>query len=42
MAVINGEPLYVSCSFDGRYACIITVHRQDPAAWSDPWTRKRN
>jgi Domain of unknown function (DUF4258) len=41
MAQVGGEPLYVSCAFDGRYAYIITVHRYDPEVWADPWTRKR-
>lgn len=41
MAEVGGQPLYVSCAFDGRYAHIITVHRYDPAVWQNPWTRKR-
>lgn len=41
MASVGGEPLYVVCAFDGRYAYIITVHRYDPETWEDPWTRKR-
>lgn len=40
MAFFKGEPLYVSCAFDGSYAYIITVHRFDPTRWVDPWTRK--
>jgi hypothetical protein len=36
MAFINGEPLYVSCAFDGRYAYIITVHWDDHHTWIDP------
>jgi hypothetical protein len=42
MAVINGEPLYVSRAFDGRYAYIITVHWHDRHTWIDPRTRRRN
>lgn len=41
MSFVRGEPLYVSCAFDGSYAYIITVHRFDPVRWDDPWTRKR-
>jgi Domain of unknown function (DUF4258) len=41
MAHVSGQPLYVVCAFDGRYAYIITVHRYDPEEWADPWTRKR-
>lgn len=40
MAHVRGEPLYVSCAFDGRYAYIVTVHWYDPARWLDPWTRR--
>jgi len=42
MAEINGEPLYVSCAFDGSYTYIITAHGYDAHTWSDPWTRKRS
>jgi len=35
------EPLYVSCSVDGTYVYIITVHWYDPQKWIDPWTRRR-
>jgi hypothetical protein len=41
MAHVSGEPLYVSCAFDGNRAYIITVRRYDPARWVDPWTRKK-
>jgi hypothetical protein len=41
MAHIQGEPLYVSCAFDGECAYIVTVHRYDPAKWVDPWTRRK-
>ena len=41
MAHVGGEPLYVSCAFDGEYAHIITVHWYDPNIWTDPWTRRR-
>jgi len=41
MAEVDGEPLYVSCAFDGNYAYIITVHRYDPLRWVDPWTRRK-
>src|SRR4051794_38867909 len=40
MAHVRGEPLYVSCAFDGSRAYIITVHWYDPNVWLDPWTRK--
>ena len=40
MAHIHGEPLYVSCAFDGECAYIITVHHYDPQKWVDPWTRR--
>ncbi|MBI1787067.1 MAG: DUF4258 domain-containing protein [Acidobacteria bacterium] len=40
MAFVKGEPVYLSCAFDGSYAHIITVHRYDPTRWVDPWTRK--
>ena len=42
MARVGGEPLYVSCAFDGRYAYIITVHWYDTNTWSDAYTRRRN
>ena len=38
---VRGEPLYVSCAFDGRYTYIITVHWYDPDLWEDPWTRRK-
>jgi len=41
MAFVEGEPLYVSCAFDGSCAYIVTVHRYDPARWVDPWTRRK-
>ncbi len=41
MAEVRGEPVYVSCAFDGRFAHIVTVHRYDPNLWIDPWTRRR-
>ena len=41
MAQVQGEPLYVSCAFDGTYGHIITVHWYDPNRWVDPWTRRR-
>jgi hypothetical protein len=41
MAQVEGEPLYVSCAFDGNCAYIITVHRYDPERWLDPWTRRK-
>ena len=41
MADVRGEPIYVSCAFDGSYAYIITVHRYDPSRWVDPWTRRK-
>lgn len=41
MAEIEGEPLYISCAFDGNCAYIITVHRYDPGKWVDPWTRRK-
>jgi hypothetical protein len=41
MADVRGEPIYVSCAFDGSYAYIITVHRYDPTRWVDPWTRRK-
>lgn len=41
MARIKGEPLYVSCAFDGKYAHIVTVHWYDPGVWVDPWTRRK-
>lgn len=42
MKQIRGEPLYVSCAFDGTDAHIITVHWYDPSKWIDPWTRRKN
>ena len=41
MAHVQGEPLYVSCAFDGNCVYIVTVHRYDAAKWRDPWTRRR-
>lgn len=41
MAHVGGEPLYVSCAFDGKYAHIITVRLYDPKRWIDPWTRRK-
>jgi hypothetical protein len=41
MAYVGGEPLYVSCAFDGNCAYIVTVHRYDPDKWVDPWTRRK-
>jgi len=41
MAHVRGEPLYVSCAFDGTFAHIITVHWYDPSIWIDPWTRRK-
>lgn len=41
MAYVGGEPLYVSCAFDGKYAHIVTVHWYDPKLWIDPWTRRK-
>jgi hypothetical protein len=41
MAHVQGEPLYVSCAFDGNCVYIVTVHRYDAAKWHDPWTRRR-
>ena len=41
MKQIEGEPLYVSCSFDGKRAYIVTVHWYDPNVWIDPWTRRK-
>ena len=41
MARVGGEPLYVSCAFDGEYAHIITAHWYDPNVWIDPWTRRK-
>ena len=35
-----GEPLYVSCAFDGVQAHIITVHWFDPDRWIDWRTRR--
>ena len=40
MKHIEGEPLYVSCGFNGETAYIITVHWYDPEKWIDPWTRR--
>ena len=41
MAPIDGNPLYVSCAFDGHNAYIITVHWYDPDVWIDPRTRRK-
>ena len=41
MAHIKGEPLYVSCAYDGNCAYIVTVHRYDASKWHDPWTRRQ-
>jgi hypothetical protein len=41
MGHVGGEPLYVSCAFDGNYVYIITVHRYDPTIWVDPWPRRK-
>lgn len=41
MARLQGEPLYVSCAFDGTFAHIVTVHWYDPNVWADPWTRRK-
>lgn len=41
MKHIRGEPLYVSCSFNGEKARIITTHWYDPEKWLDPWTRRK-
>ena len=41
MTHIKGEPLYVSCAFDGTLTYIIIVHWYDPEVWLDPWTRRR-
>jgi hypothetical protein len=41
MAQVEGEPLYVSCAFDGNCVYIVTVHRYDPERWLDPWTRRK-
>lgn len=38
----EGEPLYISCAFDGERAYIVTVHWYDPERWIDPWTRRRS
>ncbi len=38
---VKGEPLYVSCAFDGRYTHIITVFWHDSTIWVTPWTRRR-
>ncbi len=40
MAYVNGDPLYVSCAFDGGKAYIVTVHWYDSNVWVDPWTRR--
>jgi len=40
MALVERNPLYVSCAFDGHYAYIITVHWYDPEMWIDPRTRR--
>src|SRR5262249_5584777 len=41
IAHVQGEPLYVSCAFDGHTAYVITVHWYDPNIWIDPWTRRK-
>jgi len=41
MAEVGGEPLYVSCAFDGNCAYIITVHWYDPTRCVDAWTRRK-
>jgi len=41
MARVEGEPLYVSCAFDGKNVYVITVHWYDPGIWADPWTRRK-
>jgi hypothetical protein len=41
MKHIGGNPLYISCAFDGKPAYIITVHWYDPNLWIDPWTRRK-
>lgn len=35
------EPLYVSCSTDGKMVYIITVHWYDSDKWINPWKRRR-
>lgn len=42
MAQVQGEPLYVSCAFDGNRVYIITVHWYDATKWQDPWTRRKD
>ena len=37
----KGEPLYISCAFDGEQAYVVTAHWYDPERWTDPWTRRR-
>ena len=39
MALVDGNPLYVSCAFDGRDAYISTVHWYAPDVWIDPQRR---
>ena len=41
MGFVRGDPLYVSCAFDGSYVYIITTHWFDPEKWIDPRTRRR-
>ena len=41
MGFVRGEPLYVSCAFDGSYVYIITTHWFHPEKWIDPRTRRR-
>jgi len=41
MDFVEGEPLYVVCSWDGEKAYLITVHWLDPRKWVTPWTRRR-
>ena len=41
MKQTRGEPLYVSCAFDGEYAYVVTVHWYDPNVWVDPRTRRK-
>jgi len=42
MAVVRENPLYVSASFDGQFAYIITVHWFDPEVWIDAVTRRKS
>jgi hypothetical protein len=41
MGLVRGEPLYVSCAFDGKHLYVITIHGFDPQKWIDPWRRRR-